>query len=144
MKCYFEHFIITGFKGLHQHLCCPYFTHFLFGFGYSRINSRILFHQIPFDSLPKTIPKDFINLIHGRLCDFPCSIRFPGTLNLRHFKQLLIIFLHEMCIYGRQPGTAYSRDNVIIYKSDISVNKSIPPIYHAHIFLHILRSVPLS
>ena len=136
MKCYFEHFVITRFQCLHQHLRCPNLTFLRFCLGHGCIHCRILFHQIPFYSLTKSTPQYLMNFIYRGFCNRTGSVHILGTLYCRHFQKILIILFHEMRIDTGELYFADCRQYVIIYQTDISsISRNTPFIMSVNLYI---------
>ena len=76
-------------------------------------------------------------LIYCTFRDCSCTIRILCTLYRRHFKKILIILLHKMCIDACKLGISDCGKNVIIYQSHITRVSGNTPLVMS-IYLHIL------
>ena len=75
-------------------------------------------------------------LIYCTFRDCSCTIRILCTLYRRHFKKILIILLHKMCIDACKLGISDCGKNVIIYQSHITRVSGNTPLVMS-IYLHI-------
>ena len=85
------------------------------------MNCRIPFHQLPFHSLLKAAPQQFVNIPYRTGADF-FIFGFPGyhCRNRRSLQQLLVIFLQKAGVDIRKFFIANQRQDIVIDQRHIA------------------------